>query len=424
MKKINHRLEFKFLTLSVFFWHQGCQPTGSSSRSQLSDSPQALGEGQAGGTYYGCGLPLIEAAAKDGLNVSPKDPQRAFDVISAANLNELAESVGILSDSEQKLFETAELMMPPGNTHRTTFFRDEKILGTLSGDQPAQSIHLEVLKPILESGFLNSPKRSQFAVAETGENQPTIKAKVTPPQEEALYGAFGCVFTAVGPRDGRPQYGEVILRFKPASQPPKNAVTFATYSSAFSFMKNARIKVCETQCKCTVYTKELQSNSCQAARSKVGSQKAEAFNFADLPLDPEKYPCYESCNQKVLASMPNFNPGFEERLAYSRTVIAPKHYDEWFRLTLINMLRKNSKKDELATALQATVGHGSLESQKSRWWNLIDTEWLGYLEAKYDGGVALKDLESIEIPEDKLSEVLSWNLSQEIKVKIKKVSPP
>lgn len=356
----------------------------------LEDNSEKMSLANTQSTFEGCGAPIIEAFdGGDTLRGSINDPKSAISQISRKNLETLISEVGQLNDVEKRLFQAAELMMPPDNTHRTNF------------DQ---------LKALLSIGAIESPKVRQ-------RRDPTATAKVTPPQEEALYGAFGCVFTAVGPIDGRAQYGNVILRFKPL----RDNVSFATYSSGFTFMKGRRTATCEKQCQCSIATTTDNLDQCTELKTKVGAGQIEAFDFASLETSPNRYPCYDFCSKNVLDSMERFKPGVDERSNYARTLVGPDDYAQWFQYSLIKLLRKNKNKDQLTQSLLEIISINDPKVRRKQWWNLVDTSWLGYLEAKYDGRVEIKDLESIEVPSDKLEEVRRWNLDPGITRMVKEI---
>ena len=377
-------------------------------------SSLAEGGGADGRVFYGCGKPLIDAAQSRGIQVRHDRPQFSFETISRRNLDLLVKEVGDLSATERVLFNFSAQMMPPGYTHRTTLTTEEVRTGN-SGE--SVTVRTEVLRMILEGGFLDSPeKRKRVAESSGRGSSSSIKPKVTPPQENLLYGAFSCVFAAVGPLNGREQYGDVIFRFKQPDSLPREQVSFATYSSAFSFMRQSRTRTCESQCRCVV-----QSNSagCEEASKK---QAREVFDFK-TELDQGKLSlenqCSALCGERVLGSMKEFQPGLEERWAYAETVVAPIDYQKWFRYTMIKLLRKHRQKDSLTKELLQLSSRPVTLETKAQWWNTIDTNWLGYLEAKYDGGVAMTDLESIDVPPSQYREVLGWNLRPEVRAKIR-----
>src|SRR5262245_7034393 len=92
-------------------------------------------------------------------------------------------------------------------------------------------LHFDDLRQVLKNGALWSYRKEE-------EQQPVRHVHTTPALENKLYGAYDCVFASVGPPDGAPRYGDVIIRLKDSVR--ENG--WATPFSGMHFLKAIRHK--------------------------------------------------------------------------------------------------------------------------------------------------------------------------------------
>ncbi|NLO91759.1 MAG: hypothetical protein GX410_07195 [Elusimicrobia bacterium] len=128
--------------------------------------------------------------------------------VSAANLEELRAAAGELSGAEKEIRVKTLKMMPPFLIHR---------------------IGLERLRGVLEMGGIVSTREMQRRAG--GAVKP-----FTPPLEDKLFGGYDCVFVTVGPPQGRPRYGDILLSVKPKT----DGSAWASHSSGWTFMGEVR----------------------------------------------------------------------------------------------------------------------------------------------------------------------------------------
>lgn len=181
---------------------------------------------------------------------------------------------------------------------------------------------------------------------------------VTPGSEDILLGAFDCVFATVGTWDGTPRYGDVIIRLKDSSK----EIGWATPWSGFSFLKWIRKK----------------------------DHKRMDFAVAH-----------------------NQDPGInnDDRLLYLMFIIAGKDWNAALGYEAIIFLRAQ---DQMTQADKNAVIEKALQLKDPReFWNFFVGKHhgkgpMGYMEAKFPAFVPSEYFESIEVPENKLAEVMSW----------------
>lgn len=354
-------LRYRSIFFAFFTLLYGCKTAQHSAPSESNPSTDE----QIAPPSLECGKPLLRVMSTQDKNLIQMLPQKAIEQISQENLAKLKKEMSQLTEDEQLLYRTA-IEIGFGNTHRSDFTK---------------------LHGILRAGGLFSPTAGR------------VEIKVTPPAEEALYGAYSCVFTAVGPVDGRDQYGNTIFRFR--AEP--NVAGWATYSSAFSFMRGGRSWECQIQCQCFGEGQGPRGESCKRPNH------AEVFDVASLKGAHDRERCADFCDQKVRASMPAFQPKDSDRRAFANIMVAPKDWSEWFGLTLVKLLRAKKDRSKLQAQLLEIAKQSPSEGRRKRWWNIVDSNWLGYLEAKYDMQVSLNDLESIEVPPELYEEAQSWD---------------
>ena len=151
------------------------------------------------------------------------------------------------------------LELAPGNTHRGDFCK---------------------LRSIITAAGLISPGQGRATNGKV--EAPSVS--VTPKQEEELYGSYSCVFTAVGPVDGRERYGDIIYRMKDDAQ----GLSWATYSSAYSFIRDSLAWECRVQCACAGLKAAPTEQSCEQPQDSV------PFTF-QTPAPATSKACRDSC---------------------------------------------------------------------------------------------------------------------------------
>lgn len=172
-----------------------------------------------------CGEPLVEAQENQEKNsLEPLDLQLGLTQFSQKNIKNHKDSLGKLSDEENKILRKAK-EYKPYISHRI----------------PARR-----LRQVLTSGALWSPKET--------EKQLNRAVNVfTPRGEDSLFAAFDCVFATVGSPIGKESYGEILFQFKNKSA--KKA--WATPSSGYHFLedkRNADLDLTQLQ---DIYSKEI-----------------------------------------------------------------------------------------------------------------------------------------------------------------------
>ncbi len=233
-------------------------------------------------------------------------------------------------------------------------------------------LHFEDLREVLKRGQLSSYLMEE----KTGSH---LK-HTTPQLENELFGAYDCVFASVGPPDGSPQYGDVIIRLR-------DSVREHGWATPFSGMH---------------------------------------FIYAIRHRDARKM-------QRMLASGTELptqatNPlslGFDDRLHFTHYVVAEKHWEKALAYHAILVVRSA---DDSATGKLVEARFAKLleEDDPYEFWktfiparekNLSLEEAaarvpFGYLEGKFDNQLKSEHFTAIEVPADKLAEVRSWPEAQ------------
>ncbi len=229
-------------------------------------------------------------------------------------------------------------------------------------------VHFEDLRQILKQGQISS-----FHEQERLDKR---LIHTTPALENELYGAYDCVFASVGPPNGTPRYGDVILRLRDSVR--ENG--WATPFSGMDFLYAIRHK---------------------DAR-KMQQLLEEGKSLSTKPTDP-------------------LSLGFDDRLTFSHYVVTEKYWNRALAYQAIVVLRgadDSSTGKHVHQRFQAMLA----TDNSDEFWQLFipprETNLpaekeaarvpFGYLEAKFDDRFSLEDVTSIEVPQDKLDEVLSW----------------
>lgn len=108
-------------------------------------------------------------------------------------------------------------------------------------------------------------------------------------------------------------------------------------------------------------------------------------------------------------------PSADDIAAFSGTVFAGGDVTEAFSLIMTVFLRERPEAERAGLVkklLSAPDG--------TAFYSLVDSERLGYFEAKVDGKIELEKAESIEVPASLFEEVVSWPESQKYRQKISK----
>lgn len=233
-------------------------------------------------------------------------------------------------------------------------------------------LHFEDLRTVLKNGQLSS-----YLV----EDRIGSHLKhTTPALENELYGAYDCVFASIGPPDGSPRYGDVIIRLRDSVREHGWATPF----SGMYFMYSIRHK---------------------DAR-KMQQDLAAGKTLPAQPTDP-------------------LSLGFDDRLHFSHYVLTEKYWNKALAYQAILVVRNT---DDSPTGKQIRLRFSELlqEDNPDKFWKLFiparETSLppeeaaarvpFGYLEGKFDDRLSIEDFTSIEVPAEKLNEVLSWPESQ------------
>lgn len=201
----------------------------------------------------------------------------------------------------------------------------------------------------------------------------------TPGVENLLYDAYECVFASVGPPDGSPRYGEVIIRLKDAVREHGWATPF----SGMHFVSAIRHK--------------------------------DAQGMLDLLKAGQKLPTTPGSRLTL---------GFDDRLHFSHYIVSEKEWSAALAYQAILVLRNldtsaadKSARDRFETMLDkdgtefwklfipAEIAGLSKEQERAR-------VPFGYLEGKFPDQVLIENFTSIEVPADRLQEVRAWPEAQ------------
>lgn len=273
-----------------------------------------------------------------------------MDISSRCTMAEFELFLAPLAPAEQQLVEKIEAMRAP----------------------IVNRLHFEDLRVVLKNGQLSSYLVEQ----RTGKHF----KHTTPALENELYGAYDCVFASVGPPDGSPRYGDVIVRLR-------DSVREQGWATPFSGMH---------------------------------------FMYAIRHKDARKMQ-QDLASGKTLSTQ-STNPlslGFDDRLHFSHYIVTEKHWNKALAYQAILVVRNT---DDSPAGEQARKRFSRLlqENDPDRFWEIFIPPCrtdlppeaaaarvpFGYLEGKFDNHFSIEDVTSIEVPADKLSEVCSWPEAQ------------
>jgi hypothetical protein len=229
-------------------------------------------------------------------------------------------------------------------------------------------LHFEDLRAVLRNGQLSS----YFEEERIGSH---LK-HTTPALENELYGAYDCVFASIGPPDGSPRYGDVVIRLR-------DSVRENGWATPFSGMH---------------FLYAIRHQDARAMQQILVSGKT----LPTKPTDP-------------------LSLGFDDRLHFSHYVVTEGDWNKALAYQAILVLR-NADASPAGDRVRERFSLLLQEDNPERFWklfipprepNLLPEEAaarvpFGYLEGKFDNQLSIEDFTSIEVPADKLSEVLSW----------------
>ncbi|QDU92430.1 hypothetical protein [Lignipirellula cremea] len=251
---------------------------------------------------------------------------------------------------------------------------EERLIAKMATLSPPiiNRLHFEDLRAVLKHGGL----RSYWEEERTNSH---LK-HTTPAVENELYGAYDCVFASVGPPDGSPRYGEVILRLK-------DTVREHGWATPFSGM-----------------------HFLSAIRGKDAQQMQQLLaDGKQLPTDPTD----------------PLSLGFDDRLHFSHYVVAEQHWEQALAHQAIVVLRgadDSPAGDKIRERFQKLL----TENDSHQFWQTFIPPWepglppeeaaartpFGYLEGKFDDRLSIENFTAIEVPAEQLSEVRSWPEAQ------------
>lgn len=229
-------------------------------------------------------------------------------------------------------------------------------------------VHFEDLHAVLKNKQLSS-----YLIEErTGSH---LK-HTTPALENELYGAYDCVFASVGPPDGSPRYGDVVIRLRDSLREHGWATPF----SGMHFMYAIRHK------------------DARKMQQYLTSGKTLPTQSTDPP-----------------------SLGFDDRLHFSHYVVTEKYWNKALAYQAILVLR-NAGDSWAGDQIRKRFSMLLQEDNPYKFWKIFiparETDLspeeaaahvpFGYLEGKFDSHFSIEEFTSIEVPADQLNEVLSW----------------
>lgn len=285
--------------------------------------------------------------------------QRWMSLASKCNLAEQRLFLEPFSDAERRMMDKVQSLAPP-IVHRT---------------------HLDSLRQILAHGALIAPREA--------DRRGDAPSKITTPVvEELLFGGRDCIFATVGPPDGTPRYGSVIVRFKPTVC----QTAWATPASGDHFLDNMRFKN-------TVRLNQL-------------------LGTTNRP--PDELP-------------PQAGVDFDDRLHFSHRVVAGADLQTALALQAVMKIRQKNPNDEsIVSRWKALLA----EEDSRRFWSLFcddragvaihDREPFGYLEAKFPQEVPIAQVEAIELEPEDFDPVSKWPEAERWRdlIRLQETAPP
>ncbi|MEZ6069641.1 MAG: hypothetical protein R3C10_05060 [Pirellulales bacterium] len=276
--------------------------------------------------------------------------RRWLEIASQCTIAEFELFLGELSPQEARLRDRVEQTPPP----------------------IVNRLYFEHLRGVLKSGGLDSLRIEEQADHGIGHTTPAI--------ENELFGAFECVFASVGPPDGSPRYGDVILRLKDSVREHGWATPF----SGMHFIAAIR----------------------HQPAAEMQKLLAEGKQLPASPDDP-------------------LHLGFDDRLHYSHYIVTEKDWERALAYQAVLVLR-NLDDSATSDAVRRRCDEMLDETDPAKFWSLFIPARerglshqdaavrvpFGYLEGKFPNTLTLDDVTSIEVAAERLAEVRSWPESQ------------
>lgn len=252
---------------------------------------------------------------------------------------------------------------------------EEKLLEVIEG-KPApivNRLHFENLRDVLKQKALVS-----LQVEEEVENDDL--SHTTPAVENLLYGAFDAVFASVGPPNGSPRYGDVVIHLKDSVREHGWATPFSGMHFMYAIQhKDAR---------------------------KMQDMLAAGKPLPDSPYNP-------------------LHLGFNDRLHFSHYVVTERYWNQMLAYQAI-LVYRNLDNSPASEKVRQRFSALLTEENPQKFWNLFipprvknatavqeaENIPFGYLEGKFDNQISIDFFTAIQVPASKLAEVRSWPESQ------------
>lgn len=243
-------------------------------------------------------------------------------------------------------------------------------------DKPApivNRLHFENLRDVLK-------QKSLVSLLVEEEVKKDDLSHTTPAVENQLYGAFDAVFASVGPPNGSPRYGDVVIHLKDSVREHGWATPFSGMHFMYVIQhKDAR---------------------------KMQDMLAAGKSLPDSPYDP-------------------LHLGFNDRLHFSHYVVTEKYWNQMLAFQAI-LVYRNLDDSPASEKVRQRFRALLTEEDPQKFWNLFipprvkngtaeqeaENIPFGYLEGKFDDQISIEFFTSIQVPASKLAEVRSWPEAQ------------
>lgn len=252
---------------------------------------------------------------------------------------------------------------------------EQKLLKAIE-NKPApivNRLHLENLRDVLKQKALVSLRVED-------EIKKDDLSHTTPAVENLLYGAFDAVFASVGPPNGSPRYGDVVIHLKDSVRENGWATPFSGMHFMYAIQhKDAR---------------------------KMQDMLAAGKSLPESPYNP-------------------LHLGFNDRLHFSHYVVTERYWNQMLAFQAI-LVYRNLDDSPASEKVRQRFTALLTEEDPQKFWNLYippriengtaeqDAENIpfGYLEGKFDDRVSIDFFTAIQVPASKLAEVRSWPEAQ------------
>ncbi len=253
---------------------------------------------------------------------------------------------------------------------------DEQKLLEVIESKPApivNRLHFENLRDVLKQKALVSLQVEE-------EVKKDDLSHTTPAVENLLYGAFDAVFASVGPPNGSPRYGDVVIHLKDSVREHGWATPFSGMHFMYAIQhKDAR---------------------------KMQDMLAAGKSLPDSPYNP-------------------LHLGFNDRLHFSHYVVTEKYWNQMLAFQAI-LVYRNLDNSPASAEVKQRFAALLREENPQKFWNLFipprvknatavqekENIPFGYLEGKFDDQISIDFFTSIQVPASKLAEVRSWPEAQ------------